>query len=55
VVEHNLEGLTVDIPDTTLEEVPRQDQCHTVGVSASMSRMLRRVAREVMCYHEHHL
>jgi hypothetical protein len=54
VVEQNLEGLTTDIPDMTLEEVPRCDQHHTVGVSASMSRLLRRVAREVVCYHERH-
>jgi hypothetical protein len=37
VVEQNLEGLTADIPDMPLEEVPRRDQCHTVGVSGSMS------------------
>jgi hypothetical protein len=54
VVEQNLEGLTADIPDMTLEEVLRHDQRHTVGVSAAMSRMLHRVAREVMCYRERH-
>jgi hypothetical protein len=54
VVEQNLEGLTADIPDMTLEEVPRRDQRHTVGVSTSMSRLLRRVARAVMCYRERH-
>ena len=54
VVQQNLEGLTADIPDMTLEEVPRRNQRHTIGVSASMSQLLRRVAREVMCYHEHH-
>jgi hypothetical protein len=53
-VEQNLEGLTADIPDMTLEEVPRRDQRHTVGVSAAMSRLLRRVARAVMCYRERH-
>jgi hypothetical protein len=53
-VEQNLEGLTVDIPDMPLEEVPRRDQRHTVGVSGSMSRLLHRVARVVMCYHERH-
>jgi hypothetical protein len=37
VVEKNLEGLTADIPDMTLEEVPRHDQRHTVGVSTTMS------------------
>jgi hypothetical protein len=54
VVEQNLEGLTADIPDMTLEEVPRRDQRHTVGVSASMSRLLHRVARAVVCYRERH-
>jgi hypothetical protein len=54
VVEHNLEGLTAEISDMTLEEVPRCDQLHTVGVSASMSRLLRRVARAVVCYRERH-
>ena len=54
MVEQNLEGLTADIPDMTLEEVPRRDQRHTVGVSTSMSRLLCRVARAVVCYHERH-
>jgi hypothetical protein len=54
VVEQNLEGLTADIPDMTLEEIPRRDQRHTVGVSAAMGRLLHRVAREVVCYHERH-
>jgi hypothetical protein len=54
VVEQNLEGLTTDIPDMTLEEIPRRDQRHTVGVSAAMGRLLRTVAREVVCYHERH-
>jgi hypothetical protein len=54
VVEQNLEGLTTDIPDMPLEEVPRRDQRHTVGVSRSMSRLLHRVARAVMCYCECH-
>jgi hypothetical protein len=54
VVEQNIEGLTADIPDMTLEEVPRRYQRHTVGVSATMSRLLCRVARAVMCYCERH-
>jgi hypothetical protein len=37
-VEQNLEGLMTNIPDMPLEEIPRRDQCHTVGVSASMGR-----------------
>ena len=53
-MEQNLEGLTADILDMTLEGVPRCDQRHTVGVSTTMGRLLRRVAREVVCYHERH-
>jgi hypothetical protein len=53
-VEQNLDGLTADIPDMTLEEVPRHDQHHTVGVSIAMGRLLRRVSRAVVCYHERH-
>jgi hypothetical protein len=54
VVLQNLEGLNAYIPDMTLEEVPRRDQRHTVGVSTTMSQLLYRVARAVMCYHERH-
>jgi hypothetical protein len=53
-MEQNLEGLTTDIPDMSIEEVPRRYQCHTVGVSGSLSRLLRRVARAVVCYRERH-
>ena len=54
VVEQNLEGLIANILDMTLEEVPRCDQRHTVGVSAAMGRLLRRVSRAVVCYCERH-
>jgi hypothetical protein len=53
-VEKNLEGLTVDISDITIGEIPRRYQRHTVGVSESINRLLRRVARVVVCYREHH-
>jgi hypothetical protein len=53
-VEQNLEGLKADVPDMTLEDIPRRDQRHTVGVSTSMGGMLRRVARTLVCYREHH-
>jgi hypothetical protein len=42
------------VPDMPLEEIPRRDQRHTVGVSASMGCLLRRVARTLACYREHH-
>ena len=35
-VEQNLEGLTADILDMPLGEVPQHYQCHTVGVSESI-------------------
>jgi hypothetical protein len=35
----------VDVPDMPLEDIPRCDQRHTVGVSASMGHFFRRVAR----------
>ena len=53
-MEQNLEGLMEDVPDMTLEEILRRDQRHTVGVSASMGRLLHRVARTLVCYREHH-
>ena len=53
-VEQNLEGLTVEILYISIGEIPRHYQCHIVGVSKSISRLLRRVARAVMCYHERH-
>jgi hypothetical protein len=37
VVEQNLEGLTVDIPNMAIVEIPRCYQCHTMGVSESIS------------------
>jgi hypothetical protein len=43
-----------DVPDMPLEEIPRRDQRHTVGVSTSMGFLFHRVARTLVCYHEHH-
>jgi hypothetical protein len=53
-VEKNLEGLTADVLDIAIGEILRRYQHHTVGLSESLSRLLRRVAREVVCYHELH-
>nr|ADE75955.1 unknown [Picea sitchensis] len=50
-VEQNLEGLTANIPDMLLGEVPRRYQRHTVGVLESIGRLLRRVARAIVCYY----
>jgi hypothetical protein len=53
-VEQNLEGLTTNIPDMAIGDIPRRYQRHTMGVSESISQLLRRVAREVVCYRERH-
>jgi hypothetical protein len=44
----------MNIPDAMVDELPRHYQRHTVGVSASIGRLLCRVAREVVCYNEKH-
>ena len=48
LVEQNLEGLMHDVPDMSLDEVPQNDQRHTVGVPASMGRLLHRVAKTLV-------
>jgi hypothetical protein len=53
-IEKNLEGLTIGIPDISIEDILRRYQHHTIGISISLSQLLRRVAREVVCYHERH-
>jgi hypothetical protein len=52
VMEHNLEGLMAGILNMSIEEVPRHYQCHTIGMSNSLSRFLSKVAREIVCYRE---
>jgi hypothetical protein len=51
-IEHNLEGLAMDIPDITIHELSRLYQSHIFGISASISRLLCRVAWVIVCYHE---
>jgi len=51
----NLEGLARGIPDyATLGDMPLAYQRHTVGVPNRVHRLLRRLVRTVLCYHEHH-
>jgi hypothetical protein len=52
VIEKNLEGFTMNILDATVDELPRHYQSHTIGVSPSIGRLLRRVERAVFCYNE---
>ena len=52
-LEEKMQQLTMDIPDMTTDEVPRHYQHHTTGVFGWFSRLLRRVAQAIVCYHEH--
>jgi hypothetical protein len=54
ILEQNLEGLTMNILDASIDDILRHYQCHTVGMSASIGRLLRKLARAVACYSEHH-
>jgi hypothetical protein len=45
----------MNVLDATIDYIPRHYQCHIVGMSASIGRMLRSVAQVVVCYSEQHL
>ena len=53
-LEENLERLTLDIPDASIDDLSLRYQRPTMGVPGHFSRILHRVAQEVICYHEHH-
>ena len=54
-MEENLERLTLDIPDASIDDLSMRYQRHTVGAPGCFNRLLRRVVWAVMCHHEHHL
>jgi len=53
-LEHDLERLTADIPETSLDDVPIRLQRYVVGVPGPFRRFLLRVARAVVSYRDHH-
>jgi hypothetical protein len=53
-IEKNLEGLTMNIPDATIDYIPRHYQRHIVGVFTSIIRLVHRVAWEVTYYRGQH-
>ena len=53
-LEENMERLTLDILDASIDDLPLRYQRPIEGVLGHLSRLLRRVDRAVMCYHEHH-
>ena len=53
-LEHDLERLTADIPETTIDDIPIRIQRFVVGVPGLFRRFLCRVARAVVSYRDHH-
>ena len=53
-LEHDLDRLTVDIPETTMDDIPIRLQRFVVTVPGPFRRFLRKVARTVVSYREHH-
>ena len=49
-----IEGLNFRILDCRIEELPMRLHRHTIGVPNRWMRLLRRIARSIACYHEHH-
>lgn len=54
VVQEQVEGLTLGIPDVRIDELLLQLQRHTTGVPRQWTRLLPMIAQSVTCYHEHH-
>jgi hypothetical protein len=44
----------MNILDGSIDDILTHYQRHTVGMSASIGPMLRKLAREVACYSEQH-
>ena len=53
-LQQHVEGLTLGIPHFQIKELPMRLQCHTIGVPNRWMQLLRRIARLVACYQEHH-
>jgi len=53
-LEQDLERLTADIPETTIDDIPNRLQRYVVAVPEPFRRLLCRVARAVVSYREHH-
>ena len=53
-LEHHLERLTLDILEMDIDEIPLRLQRYVIGVPGPFRRLLCRVARAVVSYHDHH-
>ena len=53
-LEGHLEHLTGDIPETTIDEIPRRLQHYVIGVPGPFRRFFCKVARAVVSYRDQH-
>ena len=53
-LEKDLERLTADIPETSIDDIPTRLQHYVVAVLGPFRRFLCRVARVVVSYRDHH-
>ena len=53
-LEHHLECLSLDIPETSIDDIPLRLQRYVIGVPGPFRRFLCRVARPVVSYRDHH-
>ena len=53
-LEHHLERLTLDIPETDIDDIPLRLQRYVIGVPGPFRRFLCRVAWAVVSYRDQH-
>ena len=53
-LESHLERLTGDMPETSIDDIPRRLQRYVIGVPGPFRRFLCKVARAVVSYRDHH-
>ena len=53
-MEHNLERLTIDIPETGTDDIPLRLQRHVTSVPGQFRRFLCKVVRAIDYYHDHY-
>ena len=53
-LEGHLKHLTGDIPETTIDDIPRRLKRYVIGVPRPFRRFLCKVARAVVSYRDHH-
>ena len=52
-IEDNLYRLTEGVPNISVNDLPKNYQCHNTGVLGIFGRLLHRFVHSIICYHEH--